>query len=550
MNVRRIQGMTLGVFSAMVGFSFALATSQGEAEHLGAGTGPAPRVVGSGLTFSNPPLLPGQDPNFPSGGLTSSDPNGFDLGDAYFGSSLTRYLTALNGVTPYKFTGSNVPTGLKLELCGQLSGIIPVMAGTFVNFTGTVTDAAKATRLGYFRINTSNQVPGVFRFSHDRLSDARVGQDYITNIETLGGDATVKFSVVAGSVSLGGFALPDLETNGISLFADGTISGRALKAGTLTFTARATQSNGRTARNRQNTASDQALSINIGGITDIQSVLGTFAATLVSSARKPGFDTFSYTAFINSNGLRTSDFVGKPFTIRVGGQTFSTTLDGRGQSRFGGVRVALTAPTGTLRVGVRNADFSALVGSLPDLSKKVIVVEVQIGDTFLGTEPIYFNVRNRNGHARLNYGINRSRQIGGLFQTLFVKGDDSFNGTAFQTQFLISQVPDTQGESFGSPNDAVINIGPGFTQDVPLFNGRNGFGASGGIARVNIQTRRRIGSISTFTLPASQTGIQRAADSSGQAQTFLLGMQVKTNTLTFNGVASRVIFPIRFFHFF
>ena len=542
MITKYLRAIALGTLGALIGFSAALATSQTSSETDSQASVIA-RSVGTGLTFSNPLLLPGQDADFPTGGSTASDPNGFDLGDAYYGSTIVRYLTALNGVQPYAFTSTTIgTTSLNLGTAGRVFGVIPAAAGSSVKFDATVTDTANIARVGRFRLGTFNYSSAVFRFAHDRLSDAKVGMDYITNIEVLGGDATTKFSFVPGTIAFNGAAVSDMESLGLRLFDDGTIAGRPLQSGTLTFTARAQKGSGPIANNRSNSAPDQALAINIAALDTVESVLGTFASTIMGNSFRPGRDVFSYTSFINTSGLNTSDFAGTTFTLRLGGKTFTTTLDFRGQSRFGDVRVALTARTGVLRVSLRNQNFSTLFGSLPDQSKKIIVVQIQLGDKFLGTEPVNYAVVNRNGRFRLIYGLNRSRQVGGLFQIVATRARDSFSGTAFQTKFLISQVPDSSNQFFGFPSDAVINIGPGFSQDVALFNGRVVSGPPG-IQSIRIQSNQKVGQITTYSLPASQTGIQLSRNSGGQPQTFLLGVKITTSTLTFNGVSSEKLFP-------
>lgn len=537
-----LRAFALGTLGALIGFSAALATSQSGSDSDGKASVIA-RTVGTGLKFSNPLLLPGQDAEFPTGGLTASDPNGFDLGDACYGSSIVRYLTALNGVQPYTFTSATIGTSsLNLGTAGRVFGVIPATAGSFVKFDATVTDAAKVARIGRFRIGAFPYSSAVFRFAHDRLSEAKVGMDYITNIEVLGGDATTKFSIVTGTLVFNGVPITDIESLGLRLFDDGTIAGRPLQSGTLTFTARAQKSNGSVANNRANTTPDQALVINITALDTVETVLGTFATTVTGNVFRPGRDVFSYTAFINTNGLRTFDFAGTTFTLRLGGKTFTTTLDSFGQSRFGDVRVALASRTGILRVSLRNQNFSSLFGSLPDQSKKIVVVQIQLGEKFLGTEPVNYAVVNRNGRFRMIYGLNRSRQVGGLFQIVATRARDSFSGTAFQTKFLISQVPDSSNQFFGNPNDAVINIGPNFTEDLSMFRGR-GYGSPPGVQSIKIQTKQKTGQITTYSLPESQTGIKLARDANGQPQTLLLGLKVTTDTLIFNGAASQKIFP-------
>ncbi len=386
------------------------------------------------------------------GGNTASDPNGFDLGDACFGSTIVRYLTALKGVQPYAFASSNLGTpNLSLGLTGRLTGFVSATDAAPGQFNATLTDASAATRTGAFHVFASLCPPGTFRFAHDRLSSAQVGQDYITNIEVLGGDSTVIFSVVPGSVTFNSAAVSDMETLGLRLFDDGTIAGRPLKSGTLNFTARAQKGTGPIANNRANTSPDQPLSISIAAIDNVQSVLGTLSAVMRGNLNRPGKDTFTYDAFFNSNGFGFSDFGNVPFVLRVAGKTFTTTLNRFGQSNRGDLLVAISgAPDGFISLRLRDQDLGALFtnAELTDGTSRVSSLQIQIGDKFLGAEPLDFTVRNRNGHFVMSYFLGRQRQVGGLFQIYAFQGRDDFGGTAFRAKFLLSQVPDTQGETF------------------------------------------------------------------------------------------------------
>jgi hypothetical protein len=434
---------------------------------------------------------------------------------------------------------------LTLESTGRVFGPVAANPPTPIKFTAKLSDPSGASRLGVFRLKTLACPPGTLRFAMDRLSDARVGLDYVTNVEVLGGDATsTVFSVVTGSVVLNGTAQPNLETVGLRLFPDGTIAGRPLAAGTLAFTARATR-NGALARNRTGTATDQPLTIKIEAIQSIQSILAIKSCNLRANTLRPGRDILTMTAFFNSDGLVSSDFARVNFVIRVGNKTFTTMLDGQGQSRLGALRVAIDAPTGILRVSVRGQDFSNLfdVSTLVDRSVKIVPIVVQIGDLFLGAATEEFSVGNRRGRIAMRYMLGRQRQVSGLFQLLSVKGrDDGSFGTAFKAIMLLSQVATVQGARFGDATDAVVNIGPKFTESLKLFHGRGLFFPPG-VAAINVRGDRKVASIFTFDLTTDQTGIQNAASANGQIQTFLLGLKVTTSTLTFNGEASRRIFP-------
>jgi hypothetical protein len=54
---------------------------------------------------------------------------------------------------------------------------------------------------------------------------------------------------------------------------------------------------------------------------------------------------------------------------------------------------------------------------------------------------------------------------------------------------------------------------------------------------------RKLGTIETYSLSSQQTGIVQPSQSGGQMQTFLLSLDLLTNTTFFSGDASRRIFP-------
>jgi hypothetical protein len=536
-----------GVVAALAGFSYALATSL-QVESRGAGSGVAVRSVGTGLRFSNPFVLGSQAPEFPSGGDFASDPDAFDLGDACFGSQITRHLTALGGVSPYLFTsttiGSTTSTGLALDPTGRVHGAVPSGGPAPATFTAKLTDAAGATRTGAFRLNTLSGSSLPLRFAHDRLSDAQVGSDYITNIEALNGN-TSDTTYSASGVTLNGVALSNLEQAGLTLFSDGTLAGRPLDSGTLAFTAQALQGGAR-ALNRAGTAFNQSFSISIAAATRVQSALAATSAGVKGG--RPGRDTLNYTALINTDGLRASDFGGESFVFRFAGATFSTTLDSSGQGRSGNLRVKLSGLDGKLTVQLRNQDFSQILpsSSLVNGDEKNLVVQIQIGSNYLGAEAIGFNVKNRRGRFQLGYRLGKDIQLGGLFQVVSVRTADFFSSSsAFKIRFLISHVRGNTTRQFGAPTDATVHLGRNFSQTVRLFRGRGIF-APDGLRTLKINTKTKVGDLTTYPLTQAETGIPPASQSNGQQQTLLFGLDLTTDRLFISGDASRRLTP--FFH--
>jgi len=170
---------------------------------------------------------------------------------------------------------------------------------------------------------------------------------------------------------------------------------------------------------------------------------------------------------------------------------------------------------------------------------------VEIGNTFIGTEAIQFDTRNRRSKYSLKYALGKERQLGGLFQVVTLKAQDGFSGTAFKTKFLVSHVKGRSDVEFGTPTSAAVHIGQGFDQTVSLRRGRGSF-RTVGVRSLKIDGKRKLGELQTTVLPQSQTGIPPASSSGGQTQTFLLGMDITTSTTLISGDASRKIFPVVF----
>ncbi|HEY3323674.1 MAG TPA: hypothetical protein VGP72_24685 [Planctomycetota bacterium] len=531
--------VVLGAFAAVLAFSVALATVPESAA-----IGGASRSVGTNLRISNPFLLVGSDPQFPNGGDVSVDPKGFDLGDTLAGSQVMRFISALGGVRPYTVTSPDISaTGLMLEESGRVFGT-PV--GTLpLAFTARVVDASNQVRSGSFRLGRPVLAPGALRFAQDRVSQAQVGQDYFTNVEVLGAKpADVFFNVVSGSVKFNGSALSDLETLGLSFFDDGTLAGRPLASGTLLFTAHAATRTA-VARSRDGLQIDQPLSLQISSAESVQSGLATLSASVRGDFRSGNRSMATFSFLIGNGGLTNTSFANAPFVFRVAGSEFYTTLDASGQSRSGKLRVALNAFGGAMKVTLFDADFGLLLGksNLGNRGQVTTVVGVELGMTFLGTEALQLDVRASRSRFQLNYKLGKQRQLGGLFQIVALRAMDFSDGSAFTVKFLAAHVKGRSSTEFGYGRDATVRIGTEFHETVFLRKGRGKFFAPG-LRSLIVNPKTKVGVLTTFNLPSSQTGIPLG--SSGKTATFLLGLDLNTTSTFFQGDASRVIFPVTF----
>jgi hypothetical protein len=149
---------------------------------------------------------------------------------ATVGTAYSQTFTASGGATPHMFnlSAGALPNGLTLAANGALSGT-PVLAGTY-NFTVRATDANGCAGTQAYTVSATCPV---ITLSPTTLPAATVGTAYSQQLSSSGGTAPHTFSLTAG-------ALP----NGVTLAANGTLSGTPVLAGTYNFTIRASDVNG------------------------------------------------------------------------------------------------------------------------------------------------------------------------------------------------------------------------------------------------------------------------------------------------------------------
>jgi hypothetical protein len=155
----------------------------------------------------------------------ASLPNGFTS------IPYSQTLTATGGAAPYTFaviTGS-LPGGLILSGGGSLTGA-PAGAGTF-NFTVRATDANGCAGSQSYSVVVSG-CPAL-TVSPASLPNGLSGASYSQTITATGGAAPYSFSVSAGTL-----------TPGLSLGADGALTGTPTATGASNFTVKVTDANG------------------------------------------------------------------------------------------------------------------------------------------------------------------------------------------------------------------------------------------------------------------------------------------------------------------
>lgn len=146
------------------------------------------------------------------------------------GSAYSHSLSAFGGTAPYSFSVSGtLPTGITMGPTGLLSGT-PSSPGSYA-FLAIVTDSTTGDGPYSASIPYTLVIAPPSLTLSPSLANATVGQAYVETMSATGGSAPYTFSLASG-------ALP----TGLSLGADGSISGTAQEDGAFNFTVSAQDS--------------------------------------------------------------------------------------------------------------------------------------------------------------------------------------------------------------------------------------------------------------------------------------------------------------------
>jgi len=556
-----VRSLACGMVLAVMGFAYALATSRSVDTPVAvAGS----RIVGSSsLRLLNPIL---QANVFPV-------PNVYDLGDACYGSFITRYISATGGVRPYRYSGSSslnqiLAPGSTFSVGASGCAMGTIASPTFLGNPGfrvQVTDSTGTTLQtapGDFVINLQACGNGLFRFAMSSLNNGVLGQSYISKLEVLGGNEPVVFSILPGTLKVNGAQVgvgSGLEAIGLSLGEEGTIKGRPLVTGLVSFTARATDRLKRIATGRTTPGPDQVISFNI----EDTSVTATDGLVLGLNVRgdlgKANKDSLKFSAYMNLSGSGVQVLNGSDFAVSIGGARYSGIFNIKGQAtnKRGGplvfadgtrLKLGINSRSGQIKGNITKANLGRLLGAdaLQDRGTKRLGMSIELCNFVIHSDTIEFASRVRGNKYGLDYKLGKvGRPLGGAFVITSSKGVDGADiagnlGDTWNARFII--VP-RFGIDANAGLDALtavrVRIGSRFVQNIPASSFSNsGQGTiklqaqkskAPVVSKFQIDPRKFNGSLQTNVISQFTTGIPQAkvaVDAGRNSANFNLGIDL------------------------
>ncbi|WP_425520158.1 putative Ig domain-containing protein [Xanthomonas cannabis] len=282
------------------------------------------------------------------------------------GQAYTAAITpATGGTAPYSYalTGGALPAGVVLDTAtGGLSGT-PTVAGTF-NFTLTASDstpspAAQASRSYALTIGAATLVIG-----QGTLPPAVNGTAYSQTLTVSGGVAPYRFSVTSGTLPAG-----------LTLAADGTLSGTPSAEGVSNFTITVTDASAASAA--------QAYSVSVGSaapvaVADTAVTMDGTAVTVAVTGNDTGTITAIAITTAPTNGsavVNGLDVVYTPNAGFIGTDVVSYTASGSGGTS--------AATTLTITVNARPVAVSVTAEAVPGEAQQVDITRNATGGPFV-----------------------------------------------------------------------------------------------------------------------------------------------------------------------
>ena len=569
----------MAVVTAMFGFSYSIVTQADSAKST---FQVQPRAVGSTTIRI---LAPAYTPI----------PTDFDLGDALFGTVITRYVTATGGLRPYNFSAPGLGglLGATSTLSVLTSGCVlgsAAFSTTQANLTFTVSvTGSTETDVNNTPVPSSNQTfhltlfptgAQLFRFANDHLNNGVLGQPYIGKVDTIGGKGTVKYTIVPGTVTLNGLQVGtgnSLEDSlGLSMSIDGTVYGKPLQTGLVTFTAQATDSIKRIAKDRTNSIPNQVFAFNIEDTRITATDATTLSISVKGDTSKLNTDSLKFHAFMNLSGANTTGLKNQQFAFIFGGNTYVGFMNDSGVvgTQLG---APLVFPDGTLLKAKVDSVNGTITGTLTranltqgldavnivNRSTKRVGVNIQIRNMVVASDTIDFQTKHVGTHWALDYNIGRIGQLlGGTFQVYDARGSDAFDiagnpGDLWITKFLIAPrtgIDPTAG--FTDLNNIVVRIGAKFSQTIlasglkTKSDGSINLAAPGqgaAVKSLQINASKFTGMLTTNPLSLNTTGLPQSTDTVlGKTNFFNLAVDINRNAgaASFNGEDAKAILKV------
>lgn len=553
----------MGVLFAMVGFSYAVATS-GPA--IMGGYAAARSVGSSTLRFTNP--------------LASDGTR--DLGDAVAGSALVRYVRAAGGVPPYSFSSTNLTTRLASASANSTlsllsNGLLTTASGTGTGTIGTLTKnlSFDVTVVDSFGTNPNKSTEPFtiflvtytdFRIVVATLPDTDQFRSYVSDIPTANGKLPITFSAPT-DVKVNGTATTNglLEDVGLSLATDGTIFGKAIKSGSITFTAKAKDATGASAKSRDGLSTGQLMTLVVVANTTVSSDILTQAISVKLDTADGGKDSIKFAGLANLNGKAISTLSGQTIELHLGGYTSPNTtatpakLDDKGKvTKVSKANASKTAPTftgtvnskGQVKITIGKESIGTVLGSLTS-AIKTMAVEVKIGNAIVGSEVLMFNVKSKGTKSTLTYKMNAADNLAGAFYITGVKGKDDTKGTTAADSWKVAFVGFTPGGSaLTGATSGVVSIGKSFSDAITVTESKNKVKsaksdkAADTVLALALDGTNGKGSVTTDFLTSTTTDIKEAGSSVGSSSIFAMNVALtKGSTTLFAGEGSISIFP-------
>ena len=569
--------LALSLVFAVAGFCHAINTSSPVQPGASAGA----RAVGTNipLNFTNPPV---------AGFGTNTAPQNtqdFDLGDACFGSVITRFITAEGGLKPYRFTSigplslqnvvAGTPNSLQLGLSGVLAGSAPLaISAASTTITGApglrffvqVQDAkgSTSTSSAFFNLFLVDCRTSFAFATPSQLPFGRLATSYSSVIAVVGGTPAYIFSTPG---------VPDGQVvPGLFLTSDGALFGRPLALGTFTFTVHCVDARKTVALNRAHTAPDQAFTITINDNAFNSTDVVTLSCSVKGANPTNGGDSLRYKGLINVLGQDTFSLLNSDFSFRIGSVVYAGRMDKRGQfkqtfpdhSKF---TAKINTRSGTLNVSIRDGSFATALnaGALVDHGTARKPLEVVVGDAVDSSEILDFDSSVRGNGYGLNFALGRSgTNPAGAFQIYSVKGKDGItlggqSGDAWQVNFFAvprTAIANAKGQSagFDDVTVATVRIGGNFSQTLNRAStsfGSPNFSFKGqitdGVKQISLTGQSFKGKLTTNVLNQIATSIPLASQAPGFGTHFFslgLDLQRSGTGAPFNGEHARRIFGL------